>query len=173
MRRWFLILITLAPLVALAPRVSAHFPATSGTISAELHMEPDDNAVVGKPETLYLILNDAANRFSLADCACQLSLSRGGQPILYTRLNLPPAGQSTVYSTAGVPFTFAAAGDYHVTVTGQPLNPGSFQPFTLNWNFQAAAPATGSDFSAKTFLKYFAAILGIFLLVAAAVFLLS
>ena len=174
MKRLLLSLTALIPIFVLAPHVSAHFPATSGTINAILHIEPDDYPTAGSPQTLYLILSDSANRFNLASCACELSISKNGQPAYYTAVKPPPAGQPTVYSTAGMPYTFPAAGNYQIMMTGQPLHPGSFQPFTLNWNFQIpAAPNSGSDFVASTFLKYFAAIAAIFLVVGIAVFVFS
>jgi len=173
MKKLLAIMLVLAPLVVLVPKVSAHFPATSGTIIAELHVEPDDNPVVGKPQTLDLILSDSTEHFNIAGCACVLSISKDGQPLYFQPVNAPNTGKPTIYSTQGVPYTFATAGNYRITFSAQPLVKGDFEPFNLNWDLEVPTAAETSGFSVTTFIKYFAVILLIFLVIGAAVLMLN
>jgi hypothetical protein len=143
-----------------AHRAYAHFPATAGNITALLHIEPDDYPAAGQSGTIYFIFSDQTNHFQLAKCNCKLSISQQGQELYYAELSQPPAGQLTIYSTKGIPFTFSDQGSYSISISGRPSSAGALQPFSLNWNFYVAGAAKSDQgFSAGTFLRYFAAIL--------------
>lgn len=148
----------------------AHFQATTGNLTAILHIEPDDNPTVGQAENLYLIFDDSAHQFRLADCTCSLSISRDGMT-LSSNLLQPPYSHDTVYDTAAIPFTFNQAGAYQITLTGRPSSPGAFKSFELKWSPQIGQAAEPPGDSRSTLLKYLAIIVGILLILGLIVFL--
>ncbi len=151
-------------IVCMPMKASAHYPASSGTIDAELHIDPQDNPTPGVPQKIYFIFSDSSDSFSLKNCQCNLSIGIGNQLQFYGPLQ-PPSTQLSVYSTAGIPFTFNQ-GLYHFEITGQALAGEVFAPFDLSWNLQVnQPPAAGSDFSVSTFLSFFAAIAAVMLVI--------
>lgn len=167
MRKFLLALGIILAMLLRAPHAAlAHFPATDGNVTAVLHVEPDDYPAAGQPETIYFIFSDQANHFKLSGCSCSLSISQQGEQLYYAPLTPPPSGPPSIYSTAGIPFSFPNSGSYYIRLVGKPESPGAFHAFNLSWNFRvasAAAPAQGT--SATTVLAYFLAILGVFLLI--------
>lgn len=107
--------------------VSAHELETDGTITAILHTTPDDDPVSGKPVQYLVFMDDNTRRFSLAGCMCTATIQEHSRLVGVQKLvpnqQLVPGGT----------FTFPRAGDYDIIISGQPLQPGGFQPFSLDF----------------------------------------
>ena len=127
-------LVCLIPALGLSRSAAAHFPATSGNIESEMHMEPDDSIIAGRSETIYFILSDTSGRFKMANCVCDLTISQGDQAVYHA--SVLPAKLPSVYSSAGIPFNFSG-GNYHFNLAAQPKIKEQFNPFQLNWSLNS------------------------------------
>ena len=123
---WVGLLVVLFSLVFVSP-VSAHVLETDGEIGAVMHVDPNDEPVVGQPAQFYFEIKDRTGKFKEQECDCQLSIWRGGQQIFMTPL---------VVSSAK--FTFLEAGSYNVKLTGKPVGAVNFQPFELGDDLQVS-----------------------------------
>lgn len=113
---------------------SAHVLKVDGEISAELHIEPHDNPVSGKPISYELFFDDTSNRFSLAKCDCVADIKQNGRTI--ATQNLHATG---VLSSENV-YSFPESGEYELRISGEPKQPGAFQKFSLSYPQHISAP---------------------------------
>jgi len=119
-------LVTIAVLIKV-PIVHAHELQTDANIGAVLHIEPDDDPVVGTPQSFDLFFQDLTNHFTFSQCICSLRLVQNGQ-IVYS---VSPHATGT--TTSQNPYTFTKPGLYSVVVSGSPKQPGDFQTFKLTY----------------------------------------
>lgn len=125
--------------IVFAPgQILAHVLKVDGTISAVLHINPDDQPVSGTPTSYILFMNDSTGRFSLKACQCRATLVQAGRAL--TSQRLLPNAQSFPAGT----FTFPEPGVYNLIITGSPTTPGTFQPFTLNYLERVTQGSTGA-----------------------------
>jgi len=120
------------------PNASAHELQTDGNIGAIFHTDPDDNIVTGQPTTFFLDFSDRQNKFMLSLCQCQVEIADSANKIIFSK----KLGDSSQFQ-----YNLARDGTYSLKVSGQPLQSGQFQSFTLNYYFQVKK---GSPASAKT-----------------------
>jgi len=167
-----LIILALVAILVKPQGAAAHFPASSGSIEAVLHIEPDDNPAPGQPETIYFIFSDSAGRFKLADCICNLAISSQNKLLYYAPLQPPPAGQPTVYSTAGIPFSYEP-GLYDYKINARPRVAATFQAFSLSWSLPVSTVnGGGHGVEWGTFAAIFGLVLGVSVLLGGALFVL-
>ena len=118
--------------------VQAHFLAVDGSIGATLHIDPDDSPVAGQPATFYFDIADRANRFTLANCQCQASLSQAGHELIRSSIGQP-----------GFSYVLPRPDVYTVHLKGTPKKTGDFEPFTISWEVRAdrsvAAPSVAGS----------------------------
>ena len=114
---------------------SAHFPQADGAITVILHVNPNDDPIIGQPATLLFDVSDDDNRFQAANCDCDIIVSENGKQLV----NDSPQQVDKSHSIFDfqVPFVFPQPAIYHIVMTGAPKNPGSFQKFSLAWDFRA------------------------------------
>ncbi len=121
---------------------AAHVLSTDGSVGAVMHIDPEDDPIIGAPATFFFEFKDTKGKFSLSDCACIFSLHRGQQTL--TESLLRPVNASDIL-TGVARFTFEQKAVYTVTVLGVPKVAGAFQPFTLTYDVRVAregAPTT-------------------------------
>jgi hypothetical protein len=87
--RWFVLwftagLLTVVYLFFSAPTAIAHQDYTAGSVTAMVHLEPDDSPQAGKPTPTWIHLERANEQtIRLADCTCNLAVyDSQKQPIL-------------------------------------------------------------------------------------------
>lgn len=112
--------------LTLSSPVSAHVLLTSGNIGAVVHINPDDDPIVGQPASFYLEFKDKTNRFQPELCDCKITVSKNGSEI--TTLSL---FDSTNPNTPVFDFTFPEKNLYQLTITGSPKTPNAFDSFKL------------------------------------------
>lgn len=112
--------------------VQAHQLKASGSVGAVLHVEPDDDPIVGRPSTFLLEFKDKNEQFQLDRCVCTVTVSRNGQEL--TRLPIQP--------TNSVSYTFPEKGVYKVTVEGKPLGDAAFAPFSVSYDIRVTREST-------------------------------
>lgn len=116
--------------------VSAHSLVTDGTIGAIIHVDPDDDPVIGQPAGLHFTFQDTAERFQLASCRCSAVVKRDGKE-LTSQLLVQSADNS-----GGLQYTFPEKGVYSVQVLGVPKTPDAFQPFSLTYDIRVEREGT-------------------------------
>lgn len=125
------VMVILAAGMTTARPVSAHTEESDGTLSAVLHIYPDDHLKSKTPTTYRLSFTDSAGQFSLMHCDCTAEFKDNDQVISSEKL--VPINPTT--SANGV--TFPRAGIYELVVSGQSVQSDSFKPFVLTFSLKA------------------------------------
>lgn len=136
--------LSLSVALLITPVASAHILRSDGSMSAELHVEPDDAPVTKVPVAYRLSFYESAGKFSLKDCNCSVTFVRDGMTTARKELN---ATTDTVSENS---VTFAEPGTYTFKVTGTPKTAGSFAPFTLSYEERVGTPASDQSNSTLT-----------------------
>lgn len=112
--------------------VGAHILRTDRTISALLHVDPDDTPVAHMQSVLSFEFEDKTNQFSINNCNCILAIKNNGHTIYAQKLS-PNNTSSTHLVGTNALYTFPQIGVYDVTLVGTPKTQDAFQPFTLSF----------------------------------------
>jgi hypothetical protein len=121
----------------LATAISAHELKISGSIGVTLHTDPDDAQVAQQPSKLLITIEDIRHYFTPAACNCTLTIAKNYQFIAAFPL-------SNISTFSVIPYTFADAGTYALTVTGNAKD-GSFGPFTVVFDTYVSADGTAPE----------------------------
>lgn len=138
-----LLIVTLLLGLGLVSPINAHVLKTNGTIGAVIHIDPEDNPIVGQAATFYLSFKDTAERFQLANCTCQARILRNGQPIATETISSGLKPNEGTFQ-----FTFPERAVYQVEVAGTPNDRGAFDAFTFRYDLRVertAQPSSGDD----------------------------
>lgn len=132
MKRASLLLLTLAMVLLPLGTVQAHVLREDHGISGVLHMPPSDEPRANEPTSLNISFGDKNGTLNLADCNCNLQVSKDGKDL--AKVPLKPQAK---LSAAGT-YTFPAIGVYDVVVTGTPRN-SAFPTFQLTYIVRVAS----------------------------------
>src|SRR6185437_2925128 len=97
---------------------SAHVTQTDGSISAIMHIEPDDDPIVGQPTDFFFEFLDQASKFKTADCNCTATISQNGKQLFSTQLF--KTSDTSDFVTPLFSYSFPSKGVYDVQVSGSP-----------------------------------------------------
>lgn len=138
-----LLILAFAPvtLLLVAPIASAHVLKSDGSMTAELHIEPDDAPVAQTPFTYRLEFNESQGDFSLQTCTCAVEFIAGGQTVARQSL---AATQATLSEDT---ITLPRPDSYTFRVTGAPKSGAAFAPFTLNYQVRLGSGQTEEPLS--------------------------
>jgi hypothetical protein len=144
----------------------AHTLETEGTIGAILHVDPEDDPIIGQPSNFYFEFKDRNNKFGIDKCRCSFFISKDGRELHSQALVVYPDTPTTSgYST----YQFPEKGVYKVRVTGKAITPGLFNDFDLEWDLRVSRDAaqTSSPGLSLPFIGdvHFIHYVGIFLVV--------
>lgn len=120
---------------------SAHFHETDGGISILLHVNPDDDPIVGELATFFVEIRDQENRFKPEQCECSAEILRNGETLLKTKLFQSQA--DNILASPVFSYTFPESDIYNVTVTGNPSVKNAFQPFQIEYDLRVAREDSG------------------------------
>ncbi len=109
--------------------VFAHVLLTDGSIGAVVHVNPEDDPILGQPANFFFEFKDKQNKFTPADCECQYSLELNGKVL--AQGDLFADIQTPSLDNASFSYTFSEKGVYSVIVTGKPKVTDKFQSFRL------------------------------------------
>jgi hypothetical protein len=109
--------------------IYAHILLTDGSIGAVVHINPEDDPIVGENADFFFEFKDKENRFSPQNCDCQYQISLGDKQIAQGDL----FGSSTNASLDQASFSviFPEKGLYTIVISGKPKSPNSFTEFSL------------------------------------------
>ena len=130
----FLFVLLAFVFLLLPSQASAHILATDQNIGAVLHVDPDDDPIVGQQSSFFFEFKDKQNKFQPKNCICIFSILEGGKNIFSQSLfqdNTDPN-----LSSASVFYTFPQKDVYKIQVVGRPTTPGEFQSFTLVYDLR-------------------------------------
>jgi hypothetical protein len=108
---------------ALLTPAYAHVLRTDNPIGAVLHIDPEDNPVVGQPANIFFEFKDKENEFKIENCDCTFFVLENGKEIFSQGLN-----------TTVITYTFPAKNTYKLKVTGKPKQLDEFEDFSLEYD---------------------------------------
>lgn len=109
---------------------------------ATMHIDPNDQPVAGKEAKFYFTLDDPKGRFDINHCDCVITISKDGQQIDQQQISLPNGFASSLTTQPLYIQTFQTAGDYQLTLTGNPKDGVDFEEFAEHYDFKVAAPGS-------------------------------
>lgn len=126
--------------------VSAHVLLTSGSIGTTVHIDPEDDPIVGQPSNFYFEFKDKQNRFQPANCECKINITKDGTEI-YSQDLFSSSPTSNSLTSPVFQFTFPEKNIYSIKITGAPKTPGAFDPFELNHTIRVSRQSGNSQTS--------------------------
>jgi hypothetical protein len=111
----------------------AHVLKVDKNIGAVLHIDPDDDPIVGQESGFFFEFKDKENKFKIENCNCIFSITENGKEIYSQNLT----SNNTL-------FTFPEKNVYEVKVNGTPIADNSFQPFSLIYDVRVAREVTNN-----------------------------
>lgn len=132
MKHVSLLLLTLAIVLLPLGTAQAHVLREDHGISGVLHMPPSDEPRANESTDLYISFGDKTGALNLADCNCNLQVSKDGN-----QLATVPLRPRAKLSAAGT-YTFPTVGVYDVVATGTPKN-SAFPAFRLTYIVRVAS----------------------------------
>lgn len=133
MSRIFFLLFFVAIYILSPEHAYAHILKTDGTIGGVVHIQPDDDPVVGQPSEVYVELKDTSGAFNASICDCRV-LIRNRTEELYTQV-LPILEAAAGTLSSSFTYTFPSTDIYSLTITGKAQN-GEFEDFSLSYEFR-------------------------------------
>ena len=109
--------------------VSAHTLKTANTVGINLHINPDDDPIVGQESTFFPDLKDKEGKFNITDCLCNVKITLEGKQAFSKEL----LADSNNNNLPGFNYTFETKGLYLVEFTGKSYS-GSFQDFNVKFD---------------------------------------
>lgn len=139
-------------LVFLPQDVSAHVLLTDGSIGAVVHVDPEDDPIVGQKATFFFEFKDTKNKFQLEDCVCNAKVLNSGAEVFSEQLSHRGSSSSPSFT-----YTFSEKGVYKIVIQGTPNSERNFDSFELNYDLRVSR-TSGSvkqlDFFTRN-LQYF------------------
>ncbi len=102
---------------------SAHILKTDGSISMNLHIEPDHSPIAGETAYMFLSFNDTDGKFLLENCVCVFKVYEGNEEI-----------ESKEFDLELVEYVFPEINIYKIVFEGTPKEGEDFQSFSLEYN---------------------------------------
>lgn len=139
--------------------IYAHILLTDGSIGAVVHINPEDDPIIGENADFFFEFKDKENKFSPQNCDCQYQISLGDKQIAQGDL----FGSNTNASLDQASFSviFPEKGLYTIIISGKPKSPNSFTEFNLKDSVRIertsgalSNKAVGSDFLTDHNLHY-------------------
>jgi hypothetical protein len=130
-------------MLALTPAL-AHDLVRDGDVGALLHIEPDDNPIVGKANPTWFEVNQRGGRaVTTTNCDCVLnvyagSVKPGAKPV--ATLPVKTSGRRL-----GASVTFPNDGAYTLVLSGKARAGATFRPFSLAFVVRAGGAGTAPD----------------------------
>ncbi len=147
--------------------VFAHVLKSDGSVGVVMHIDPEDDPIVGQPASFFLEFKEKNETFKADNCNCKLSIYKDGKEIFSQPLSLD-SSNSGVYQSA-VYFTFPEKNVYTIKIAGLPKSEGNFQPFNLSYDLRVSRepdsqPAKTESESSRWIKNHIPHLIGSFLI---------
>lgn len=130
--------------VAFPNYADAHSLKTDGSIGAVMHVNPEDDPIVGEESSFYFEFKDKNKTFEPKNCECTFSVLQNGKVLISQPLFQDTADPGLSHASAS--YYFPDRGVYTIRVSGQPKTEQLFSPFTLDYGIRVSR-TTGSQTS--------------------------
>lgn len=117
-------------------RMSAHVLEKSGTVGGIIHIDPDDDPIVGQISTIIIELKDTSGQLSRDRCICTFQIRSSGK-ILYEQPLFQNVTETEPRNVV-ISYTFPRRDIYELQVKGIPTNGGGFSEFTLDYSIRVS-----------------------------------
>ncbi len=136
MKYWWSFFIFLLIFFCYQIPVQAHFIKTDGTITTEIHIDPNDDPIAGEKSFIGIEVNDRSGKFSPSSCTCTIVISNRSIDVLKTSFFTV----NKLTNETELPFIFPKDTTYTVTLSGKPIQPNVFQPFQTQYEVHVEHP---------------------------------
>lgn len=130
MRKKVLLILSLVFFVLPIGISYAHFESVDGSITGELHMDPDDEPIVGSTTSFHIDIKDSENKFDIESCDCTVNII-DNENILHSYKH---TDKTVGLYEINFNHTIPKKGVYVIEVIGSPINDKVFQKFSLSFN---------------------------------------
>jgi len=133
-------------LVVVSPQsVSGHSLESDEVVGAILHINPEDDPIVGEEAVLFFEFKSKSGDFEPADCDCTILIELNEENVysgpLFERQHLT---NDYGFANAVILYIFNSPGDYLVTVNGSPKNAGQYDDFEFTYDVPVYRTSAGS-----------------------------
>jgi hypothetical protein len=133
--------------MSLIEKAQAHFLITDGSIGAVVHVDPDDDPIIGQATNIYFTFKNTSGEFKISDCNCRTIIKEDGKEVLNQPMYAPI-----------VSYNFPRKGIYALEVKGEPKTGKTLPAFDLKYDLrvtrQGLAPAIKSPVSSNQLLHH-------------------
>lgn len=128
-------------------RAIAHQVELAEDVGATLHIEPNDTPRAGEQVLAWFALvKKGGETIPLADCDCEITVyARADRTNPIATPAIVPVNSEGYQNIPGATFTFPEVGAYTLTISGQPNEGASFQPFELAFDVTVATEASATS----------------------------
>lgn len=119
-------------LLPFSPNVSAHILENVEDIGAVMHIQPDDDPIVGEESLLFFEFKDKENVFLPSNCDCTFIVEQS-EKVIYTQ-SVSLSNWDEKLKSLTVAYTFPEKGEYTVRITGKPSGKETFNEFSLSYD---------------------------------------
>jgi hypothetical protein len=121
--------------VFLLPSIAfAHQVKSDRDIAVTMHMDPQDDPVVGEQATVYFSIKDFASKFKVDDCECRVQIMDNSR-VLFDQQVATKADQAYGSDVLEIPVVFPERAIYFLHITGKSKT-SAFQEFTINYDIR-------------------------------------
>jgi len=144
----FIIFILIAILLGLPSKSFAHVLLTDQSIGAVMHINPDDDPIVGRLSSFFFDFKDKTGKFDPTQCDCKFQIIENNM-LIYSQ-PLFSNNQTPGLSNTSAFYTFPKKDIYSIRITGKPLASNLFQPFTLKYDLRVSRVVSATSSKLKT-----------------------
>lgn len=134
--------------------VSAHQTKSDGTISAILHVNPDDDPIIGEPSRIGIEIKDKTKQFKFEECDCRVYVKTAAGMLFGKSISdkeIVFMGRDTV----SFEYIFKSKGIYTIELVGNPTAKASFEKFDFSYDIRVErTPGTQSSLK-NQFLNHY------------------
>jgi hypothetical protein len=109
---------------------AAHVNETSGSITALLHVKPDDKPVAGQAAELWFNFDDSKNKFAAPACDCRIVIKQGNRTLVDRPI---AAREKQSQQVIRVDYVFPYQAAYDVALMGSSRQTDGFKNLELDY----------------------------------------
>lgn len=129
------VILALIPCLLSTNYTLAHSLKSSGTISALMHINPNDDPVAGQDSEILFLINDKDKKFQAENCNCTASVIENDKELFSSPLFKGKTSYRGIFAPA-IPFVFPHKGIYTIKLAGEPKDHGLFQNFSVSYKIR-------------------------------------
>lgn len=128
--------------------VSAHFLRTDNGIGGVIHIDPNDDPIIGQVSNIFIDLKDSQNRLTEINCNCSIKILENEKEISSRGVQVSKSEDGQIYVTSQ--FTFPKKGSYIVRMEGRSTD-STFPDFRLDFDFFVSQKSRQNEADSKQF----------------------